>query len=171
MNSSKMKPAYPSSTIGYKYSATGIFGYAFFHDKIRMCTVTSIVVPSPPVLIEGYGMRWRSDFDAEATIFPGLTRYVRDDSDGAQVARLVYRDRWEYEINGSVTARCGGGSYSFSRSGKIAAQISRYKEGNVWVPESVEHDYEPYFEVLFTDEIDDGMKLLVSSFPMLRFGF
>ena len=39
---------------GCRYSVTGTFGYKFYMEKELKCTVSSNVVPSPPVSIEPY---------------------------------------------------------------------------------------------------------------------
>lgn len=157
--------------IGYQYFATGVGGYEFYCDKRNICTVSSIVVPSPPVQINGYGMTWKSDFDEESTLVPGLTRYVHDSASHALVAGVVYRDCGEYEIDKSVTVHCGDGAYSFFRNHEKIAQINPYKGGIPWMPMPTQFDYKPYFEVNFDAGIDDEMKLLILSFPMLKFGF
>ena len=62
--------------IGFQYSSTGVFGYTFYRNGNKICTVSSLVVPSPTVHIHGLDRDWMSPFDQESTIFPGLTRYV-----------------------------------------------------------------------------------------------
>ena len=168
------RPAEPVKTekiIGYKYSATGIFGYAFYCGGQKICTAISCTVPSSAVWIQGYGIRWKSGFDKESTLVPGLTtRYVFDDAN-AQVARLVYKSSGEYEIAEAVLVRCGEISYSFFRDGEVIAQISRCEEKNIWKPASIGDDCEPWFAVDWEQELNPALRLLILSFPMLRFGF
>ena len=82
MESNKM-----TKITGYRYHATGIFGYDFFKNKEKFCSVSSLVAPYAPVMIFGAGTKWRSDFP-KCTIFPGLTGTVVDESDGNTVFRI-----------------------------------------------------------------------------------
>ncbi len=75
------------SIIGFKYSATGVFGYVFYDGKNKICSVSSLVVPSPPVTMNGDNLRWISEFDLDSTIIPGQTRYIEDADSHKKKAR------------------------------------------------------------------------------------
>ena len=165
----KTKQAKTRESIGYRYSVTGVFGYVFFCGSQKLCAVSSMVALSPTIWMDGYGLRWKSDFDQESTIVPGLTRYIHSDSD-TSVARVVYRGCGEYEIVGFATVRYDENSYSFFRDGKVIAQIGRYRGETVWLPEAMERNYKPWFVAEWNQELDQESGLLILSFPMLKFG-
>ena len=48
---------------GRRFSVTGAVGYDFIDDTGETISVSSLVVPSPPVMIRGYGRQWKSDHD------------------------------------------------------------------------------------------------------------
>ena len=77
--------------MGYRISATGVLWYEFYENHKLICTANSIIVPSPPVRISGYGYEWNSEFDQESTIIPGLTRYVLDHKTKEEVFRIIFK--------------------------------------------------------------------------------
>ena len=77
--------------IGYRFDTTGIFGYSFYSESGNICSVSSIVAPSAPVLIHGDGVTWRSEFDDCMTIVPGIARSINDESNGTQLYRSYCR--------------------------------------------------------------------------------
>ena len=116
--------------IGYRFDATGVFGYSYYTTTDKVCSVSTIVAPSAPVMIHGRSTTWRSDFDKNCTICPGLTRSITDELSGIQIFRIVYKDRGEYEINDSITAYCFAGNYTFYWDAKAIVF-------SVWVDQSV----------------------------------
>ena len=158
--------------IGYRFDATGVFGYAYYTSDERVCSVSSIVAPSAPVMIHGNGVTWKSDFD-NCTIFPGLTRSVNDESNGTQPFQIVYKDSGEYEINKSIIAYCDTGKYTFYCDDKVIAKIIRFsgKSGHFKKPSDTYYNYESYFEVAADDKIDTELLMVILAFPMLQFAF
>ena len=60
--------------VGYRFDVTGYFGYKFFNAECDLiCSISSIVAPSAPVLINSNTVIWESIFE-NCTIFPGLSR-------------------------------------------------------------------------------------------------
>lgn len=158
--------------IGYRFDATGVFGYAYYINGDHVCSVSSIIAPSSSVMIYGNGVTWKSDFE-NCTIFPGLTRSIHDESNGTQLYQIVYKDRGKYEINQSITAYCETGKYIFCCDDKVIAEIIRVsgKSGFFKNPSDTVYHYEPYFEVSAKDRIDTGLLTVILAFPMLQFGF
>lgn len=158
--------------IGYEYSSTGIVEYEFYYDKRKICSVLDTVGLSPLkkiTTINGYGNTWRSEFDGNCTIYPGKTRYIYDDIAQIPIARLIYRDIGKYEINESVVVYCDEKRYSFFCNEEIVGQIIPYKGKGNERTQLIESDGELYFKVFVDKGIKDELKMLIFSFPMLRF--
>ena len=47
-----------TTLIGYRYYATGVFGYSFYKGKDDICSVSGLVVPDFPVIIRGETKEW-----------------------------------------------------------------------------------------------------------------
>ena len=157
--------------IGYRYAATGVFGYMFYSPEQLICTVSSNVVPSPPVMIAGAGVEWRSDFDQDTTIYPGIARSVVEEAGGEQVFGIVYKETGSYEINESVSVHCDWDAYAFCIEDREIATIrrcSRMPDGFPW-PTDDYYEYEPYFEVEYGSEVSAELLMIMLAFPMLRF--
>lgn len=156
--------------IGYRFEATGVYGCRFYKNGDIICSVSSAVMPSAPVLISGNGIKWRSDF-GDSTIVPGISRIVIDDSNGKEVFRIVYRGTGEYEINESVKVRCGAGEYAFYRDGSVIANIDRIndKPNDLQKMPDTYYDYEPCFEVTADNGIQVELLTVILAFPMLQF--
>ena len=90
-----------SKIIGYRYDATGFFGYDFYKENEKRCSASSLVVPSSSVMMFGFGNKWKSEFE-NCTIVLGLTRYVYGCSIGRRIYKIVYRENGKCEINNSV---------------------------------------------------------------------
>ena len=165
-------PERKNRTIGYRFNATGVFGYVFYSAGSYICTVSSIVSPSAPVVIRGNGLKWRSDFES-CTIVPGLTRYIVDESNGKQIFRIIYKDTGIYEINESVSVRGDTGKYTFYCDDTIIAVIERTDGGSgaFQKPSGPYYDYEPYFAISSDDGISTELLMVILAFPMLRFAF
>ncbi len=168
--SDHLTPNDSSKIIGYRYNATGVFGYVFYKEKRKLCSVSSVVVPSPPVMMFGFGNKWKSEFE-NCTIVPGITRYVYDCNTGRRIYKIVYRENGKYEINNSVIAYCNAERYAFFCDNQLIAQISKATEKCDFVPQSTEYDIEPYFDVFAQNGIDENLLMLIFSFPMLQFAF
>ncbi|MEE3428440.1 MAG: hypothetical protein VZQ55_05685 [Ruminococcus sp.] len=156
--------------IGYRFEATGIFGYQFYKAGDNFCSVTSIVAPSAPVMIYSKDIKWRSDYEL-CTIFPGLTRYIIDELSDQQVIQIIYKDTGEYEINGMIQVYCDSKKYTFYREDEIIAKIKKInnKEEHLQrIPNSYDN-CEPYFEILVDVGISTELLPVILAFPMLRF--
>jgi len=156
--------------IGYRFTATGVFGYRFYTTRDTICSVSSIVAPSAPVMIHGNGVTWKSDFE-DCTIVPGLTRVIMDESNGEPLFRIVYKERGKYEINASTVVYCDEGKYEFYCNDKWIAIIIRTndKSAHLHKPSDTYYDYEPYFDVAADNGIDTSLLMAILAFPMLQF--
>lgn len=159
-----------SKIIGYRYDATGVFGYVFYKEKRKLCSVSSMVVPSPAVMMFGFDKTWKSEFE-NCTIVPGLSRYVYDCSTGKRIYKIVYKENGKYEINHSIIAYCNAERYAFYYDNQLIAYMSKVTETSDFIPQSAEYDVEPYFDVFALNGLDDNLLMLILSFPMLQFAF
>lgn len=158
--------------IGYRFNATGVFGYTYYTAGNRVCSVSSIVDPSAPVMIHGNGVAWTSNFDFFRTIFPGTTRNINDESTGTPLFRIVFGNTGQYKINDSITVYCDEEKYTFYCDDKVIAKILRFngESGDLQKPSDTDYNYEPYFEVTVYNGIETELLMLILAFPMLKFG-
>ena len=163
--------------IGFQYSATGVFGYSFYRDGNKICSVSSLVVPSSTVHIHGSDRDWMSPFDQDSTIFPGLTRYVYRTDSGQEECRIVYMVDW-YEIRIGMDvyrASENDGEYIFSADGQqiaVITKISRQEAEKISVPQDEpNYDVTAYYRVDAVGGIPENALMAILSFPMVRFGF
>lgn len=158
--------------IGWRYSSTGVWSYEFYCGSNKLCTVSSLVIPSPPVGISGCGMTWESPFDKDSTIFSGQKRYIYDKVTREKVAVLTYMEHGRYTINGSVSVHCDGDGHRFYSDDGMIARLVRYRGEDIQPPDKAKlyhYDYEPYYEGSYRRDMSDALKLLIFSFPLLRF--
>lgn len=159
---------------GYRYCATGIWGYDFYREQEKLCTVSGLVIPSPPVRICGFEREWYSEFDEESTIVPGLTRYVFDSKTSREVARIIYKNAGKYEVlisQNHINVYIVEDEYGFYRNGHIIASIKRIHENNNLIPPMSDFDIEPYFSIFLAKQIELEIIMVILAFPMLQFGF
>lgn len=161
--------------IGFCWSVTGAFGYDFYQNGRRLCTVSSLVVPSAPVRIRGFGGEWLSPFDADSTLFPGLARTVyRAGSEQAE-CRLVYRGEGYELLCGAAVYQIHArdGAVVFCAGGRqIAAltRLSRPRAAGIPTPKDASFDgMEAYYTVKAADGLPPAVLTAVLAFPMLRF--
>ena len=156
--------------IGFRYEATGVFGYEFYRDKEKLCAVSSMVVPSPPVTISGYGRTLECEGARIAPVLPGTTRCIYDYESKRKVATVAYKDFENYVINNFYNVRCDSQGYKVICQGEVIVEIKRFEGKPSWYPDSLYYDYEAYFEVSMSRDLDNVNKMLVMAFPMIRFG-
>lgn len=162
---------------GYRFYATGVFGYTFYENDEKICSISSYVVFSPPATIIGFSREWVSDFEEKKEVKPGTERKIIDKSDGKTVSGIVYLEKDKYQIGESIIVRCEHGQYIFYNDGKVVAKIKRIDNTDEianrrQIPADLYDRYEcePYFEVLTDEAISKENLMLILSFPMLRFG-
>ena len=157
--------------IGCRIESPGTRNCVYYENKVRFCSVSDIAASSSQLMVNGGGMTWRSDFDISSTIFPGLTRYINDESDGKQIFRIVYKDRGKYIINESIEVYCNNDQYAFYCNDQIIATI----KGICSIPEylqiAVGTDSEPCFDVSADNGINTETLMVIAAFPLLRFAF
>lgn len=148
-----------------------MFGYEFYENRKQICTVSGLVVPSPTIMISGFGRNWKSEFHVNSTLFPGLTRTICDDANNKEVRALTYDGNRSYRLFNSVKVSCTTEGYSFYDNERLVAQTTKFQDEKIWLLQTFGFDYEAYFNTIFNRDINDETKMLIVSFPVLRFDF
>ena len=155
--------------IGYQYSETGATGYYFYKDKKLLCKITTGLFF--PVWITGMGREWESNYDFNNTILPGVSRKIKDSASGETIAKITYVSAGRYRIGDLIDVDCRDGNETFLKDGNAIATIGRLSGGeeDIWIPEEEWKEFEPYFDLEISDDVDESLLLLIASFPMLKF--
>ena len=142
--------------ITYRLSETGRWGYEFYDaGRNRIGSVNAVIATSSPVLIEGGDICWYSQFGIDNMIVPGTSRQVKDNQTGLEVYRIVF---WQP----------GNGIYLFGRPlMPVTAMTERIGETEWIPPKNV--NVEPYFKTTFYEDVNEAYRMMVLSFPALRF--
>lgn len=160
---------------GYRYSATGVFGYEFYQNKSKICTQSGTVMPSSLVRITGFGREWYSEFDMESTIVPGLARHIVYAGTNERVYKIVFRESGKFDIfigNECIHVCIADDSYAFIYNENQIATISSVgKTENLQecMPTSIQYEIDSYFDVECAQGIREDILLAILSFPILRF--
>lgn len=144
---------------GYRYSVTGSFGYDYYSGNEKIYSISSLVMPNSSVNVYGNNSEWVSDFE-ECTICPGLSREVRDKNSDCLIAKIVYKDMGEYEINDEVYVYCGTDEYSFVRNEELIAKISSLKIESRNKPDDLTEDHEVYYQAELSYELETEFRML-----------
>ena len=158
--------------ITYRLSATGVWGYEFYHpDRTLIGSVSSVVAPSAAVRIEGGPIQWYSRFDIDTRIVPGTGRKVKDNRTGDEVYRIIYWQQGLYQVRSaddrSVQVEIRKDAYLFGKPMMpVTAMTERITEAD-WVPAN-HMEVRPYFRTTVYEEISEEYLMMVLSFPALR---
>ena len=169
---------------GYRFSATGVFGYVFYQKQEKLCSVSSIVVPSPPLTITGKSRIWKYS-PTQSDCAHKICMSVRDELTGKEAFRLSQREdrswlmegtdeefpadvRWEISDEDGKIMFYYHEAYEWLTKQKVAA-IEKITEAE-WIPEVLGMNVEPAFRVNIFDnneEFEESV-LAIVAFPMLR---
>ena len=158
--------------ITYRLSATGIWGYEFYHpDRTRIGSVGSVVAPSAAVRIEDGTLNWYSRFDIDTRIVPGTGRKVKDNRTGDEVYRIIYWQPGLYQVrfadDRSVQVEIRQNAYLFGEPlMPVTAMTERITEAE-WTPHS-HMEVTPYFRTTVYEEVSEEYLIMALSFPALR---
>ena len=158
--------------ITYRLSATGVWGYEFYHpDRTMIGSVSSVVAPSAAVRIEGGPIQWYSRFDIDTRIVPGTGRKVKDNRTGDEVYRIIYWQPGLYQVrttdDRSVQVEIRKDAYLFGNPMMpVTAMTERITEAD-WTPAN-HLEVKPYFMTTVYEKISEEYLMMVLSFPALR---
>ena len=158
--------------ITYRLSETGRWGYEFYDaGRNRIGSVNAVIATSSPVLIQGPEICWYSQFSIDNMIVPGTSRKIMDNQTGREVYRIVFWQPGKYEVRtdqASDHAEIRNGVYLFGRPlMPVTAMTERVAEAE-WIPPK-HVNVEPYFRTVFYEDVSEGYRMMVLSFPALRF--
>lgn len=166
--------AQPTILTGYRYFATGVFGYAFYRGQEKVCTISSMVGPSASIRITGKTRSWGtlSGGDGETACIGR----IGDLSDQHEAFRLVSTGENKYEIwlkdeefpvpdHWEVTAEKEAYRFCFPAADRWHepwkfASLERIAAAD-WIPEIQGMDVEPYFLAKFYDDYDEFEEVLL----------
>ncbi len=156
----------------YRISATGVWQYGFYENRQLIGHVSSLVGPNAT---EAEGLSWYSRFEMDTTVIPGISRRVKDNQTGQEVYRLIYWKAGYYEFaadqpHGKWTmfAEHRDGSYLFGTQVQPVTAMTERIDSAEWMPVS-SMTVEPYFSTTFYEKASLPLKMLVLSFPAVRF--
>ena len=158
--------------ITYRLSEAGRWGYEFYDaGRNWIGSVNAVIATSSPVLIEGGDIRWYSGFGIDTMIVPGTSRRVEDNQTGREVYRIVFWQPGKYEVRTKEASGCAeirNGVYLFGRPlMPVTAMTERIGEAE-WIPPK-NADVAPYFKTTFFEDVNEAYRMMVLSFPALRF--
>ena len=162
----------------YRTSTTGSFGYVAYDGTRELFHIGSSVMWDPEVTIscENGRYNFRSTYDRETTLIPGITARNIHNASGSLAAVLRFEEDWKYsflcpgkayrmeEIRGEYLAfdgnRCVFSMKRAERRGIVPAVVSS---------EYIGQDVEAYFEVSAEEDLPLPTVALFTAFPLLRF--
>ena len=159
--------------VTYRLTGTGVWGFEFFDpSRNQLGFVRNGLSRSEPVRIEGEGISWVSLFGLDNTIVPGTSRRVKDSRTGQEVYRIIYWQPGFYQVRsaegGSVQVEIRDGAYLFGPPEMPATALTRRILEAEWIPPTGP-GIEPYFHTVFYEEVSPAYRMMVLSFPALRF--
>lgn len=159
--------------ITYRLMGTGVWGYEFFDpERNQIGFVRNGMARHEPVRIEGTGVSWFSLFGLDNTIVPGTSRRVKDSRTTQEVYRIIFWQPGLYEarpLTGeSVQVEIREGAYQFGPPQMPATALTQRISEAEWVPPKG-LEIEPYFHTTFYEDVSPGYRMMVLSFPALRF--
>lgn len=156
---------------GYLSSHTGILAHRFYtENKNCACIISSFSLPAHPVYIYGDNLVFVSEFDTEATVVPGLKRFIKNPS-GEINAWIQYHQRNIYTLQQKETVieiKVQKYGYHFCIGDNEIAEIRRIS--CPYMENGIPTDLYKIFEVSIAPHINPEMTALILAFPMLRFG-
>ena len=156
--------------ITYRLSGVGVWHYEFCLNGEPFGSVVSRVSRSEPARIEGPGISWYSRFDMDRDIVPGVSRKVKDSRTGEEVYRIIWWQPDLYEVRARdkfVLAEIRDGNYLFGEPGAPVAAMTERTTGATRLVKGEEAEMR--FRTMFFDPVNDAFRMMVLSFPALRF--
>ena len=130
-------------------------------------------MPSSPALIKGEGIDWYSTFSMDQTIVPGTGRWVKNNQNGLEVYRIIFWKQGMYQVrtadNCSVQVEIREGDYLFGKPEMPVTAMSRRIQEADWRPSYKDIGVVPYFRTTFYEDVSEAYRMMVLSFPALRF--
>ena len=154
--------------IGYRLDATGIFGYIYYQDGEQICSTggnTNREVRT--VLLNGFGLTWKiENFD------------IIDQETGLCFTTYKKTGSNKYTLGEKIKVECNEKTFSFYREDNEVATFFKFDNRDnslglgledVSTPPGYEYISIPYFGIVMDSDLRDDEKLLILSFPELKY--
>ena len=161
--------------ISYRLSATGVWGYSYYHGKEYLGETTCQIGRSATVRIVGEDIAWYSPFRLATDIVPGISRRIMDNQTEEELYRIIFWRPGLYELSArtedgdwSMAVEERDDKYYFVRSGMPVAAITERLYETEWIPPTGNR-IAPAFRTRFYEQEDSpGFLMTVLSFPALK---
>ena len=155
--------------VSFRKAGTGAWTYQFYEGRQLIGSASCVMKMNSTVRIDAPGISWHSSFNMEDTIVPGISRKVKENSNGDEVYRIVYCQRGFYRMirgDANILVERRDGAYLFGTEGMPVTAVTERNDEWPWRPP----DNEPYFVTkFFGEKISREFRLAVLAFPALRF--
>ena len=183
MQAVKKRLAQPILITGYRFSATGVFGYEFYKGQEKVCEISGIVAPPVQVRIEGKTRCWEAISKRDGVA--GCISLVYDQTDQHETFRLLSADDNTYQIwlkdeefpvpdHWDVVKENRAYQFFFPAEDRWhdpwrLASLERTATAD-WIPDIEGMDVEPCFLAKVYDNYDEFEEVLLAvlSFPVLK---
>lgn len=159
----------------YRSSKPGVLECCAFQDGKMILRTSMVKDISAPVMIETANIQLKSDYDAEQTLIPGVTkRTVFYCGKNIRFAEIRWNRDESYTVDfGDETfdaLRNDAESFSFTREGIETGTIDRNPRGeDIIIREGIR--YEPSYTVEYDEKVSQQALIMMMVFPILYFGF
>ncbi|MBR3430607.1 MAG: hypothetical protein IKG87_10950 [Clostridia bacterium] len=153
----------------FRLSTTGLWQYEFCRGDECVGSVVSFS-PREPVRIEGENVSWYSSFNMDTEIIPGVSRKVMDNRIGEEIYRIIWWRPDLYEIRAgkkSIQAEIRNGSFLFGQPMMPVTAMTGRTQGAFHLIRGLET--ESMFRSVFFEPVSPEYRMMVLSFPALRF--
>ena len=161
--------------ISYRLSATGVWGYSYYHGREYVGQTTCQIGRSSTVRIIGQNIVWYSPFRIDTDIVPGVSRRIKDNMTEQELYRIIFWRPGLYEFyartaagDRSMTVEERNGMYLFGQAGMPVAAITEKIRENAWIPPSGMRTEAAFRTVFYELENNHAFLLAVLSFPALK---
>ena len=164
-----------TSIVSYRLSATGMWGYTYYHDRQFIGETTCQIGRNSIVRTDAQNIVWYSSFTINTDIVPGISRRIIDNMTDEELYRIIFWRPGLYEFTARtekgdwcMTVEERNGMYLFGQSGMPVAAITERIAEAAWLP-ATGMQIEPAFRTTFFEREDSpGFIMLVLSFPALK---
>lgn len=157
---------------GYRYTATGVFGYSFRQGTTEVFSMSSSVMPNPDVCLTGFGKRLvHKHYNSAITYVPGIRRNVVDGAGNLQ-AFFEFESFCSFRMTAediSASVRILSTGWIVYVGTEPVAEIQRISESQRVRFSENGLDMESFFHVQIYDTADSRLHPYILAIPMLGF--
>lgn len=159
----------------YRSSKPGVLECCAFQDDKMILRTSMVKDISAPVMIDTANIQLKSEYDAEQTLIPGVTkRTVFYCGKNIRFAEIRWNRDESYTVDFTDESfdafRNDAESFSFTKDGYEIGTIDRNPRGGSPFTRD-EIRYEPSYTVEYDEEVSQQALIMMMVFPILYFGF